>query len=144
MTQNFEYLKGVFVLENMYFLTSLYFLLQNFDKISFLSDQNHAHLPFLSSFLETQTFSTFIDEAIARMSSGMYNVRFLATGRSPRQLEKPFFQVFLFVSLLPLAPIYFWLVSLLPPCQFIFCLSACFFFFVGTAKVVFDIFQHFF
>ena len=39
-------------------------LLQNFDKISFLSDQNHAHLPFLSSFLETQTFSTFIDEAI--------------------------------------------------------------------------------
>ena len=91
---NFEYLTGVFVSENMYFLTSLYFLFQNFDKISFLSDQNHAHLPFLSSFLETQTFSTFIDEAIARMSSGMYNVRFLATGRSPRQLEEPFFQVF--------------------------------------------------
>ena len=40
----------------------------NFDKISFLSDQNHAHLPFLSSFLETQTFSNFIDEAIMKMS----------------------------------------------------------------------------
>ena len=43
--------------------------LQNFDKISFLSDQNHTHLPFLSSFLETQTFSCFIDEAIVRITS---------------------------------------------------------------------------
>ena len=43
--------------------------MQNFDKISFLSDQNHTHLPFLSSFLETQTFLCFIDEAVMRMSS---------------------------------------------------------------------------
>ena len=42
---------------------------QNFDKISFLSDQNHTHLPFLSSFLETQIFASFIDEATMRMTS---------------------------------------------------------------------------
>ena len=35
---------------------------QNFDKISFLSDQIGSHLPFLASFLETQIFSNFIDE----------------------------------------------------------------------------------
>eukprot|EP00095_Tigriopus_kingsejongensis_P007193 maker-scaffold192_size271026-snap-gene-0.15 protein:Tk07193 transcript:maker-scaffold192_size271026-snap-gene-0.15-mRNA-1 annotation:"denn domain-containing protein 5b" len=40
---------------------------QNFDKISFLSDQKQSHLPFLSSFLETQMFSTFIDECIDKM-----------------------------------------------------------------------------
>ena len=38
----------------------------NFDKISFLSDQNHAHLPFFTGFLETQMFSTFIDEKVYR------------------------------------------------------------------------------
>ena len=42
---------------------------QNFDKISFLSDQNHTHLPFLSSFLETQIFACFVDEATMRMTS---------------------------------------------------------------------------
>lgn len=41
---------------------------QNFDKISFLSDQKQSHLPFLSGFLETQMFSTFIDECIEKMS----------------------------------------------------------------------------
>ena len=38
--------------------------MQNFDKISFLSDQKRSHLPFLSSFLETQTFCSFIDDFI--------------------------------------------------------------------------------
>jgi len=38
--------------------------LQNFDKTSFLSDQQVSHLPFLTSFLETQTFSSFVDEYI--------------------------------------------------------------------------------
>ena len=41
----------------------------NFDKISYLSDQTQAHLPFLTSFLETQIFANFIDEKIARLSS---------------------------------------------------------------------------
>ncbi len=66
---------------------------QNFDKISFLSDQVkklhfheksiklrklihefriifqvRSHLPFLSAFLETQTFSSFIDDTIQSMS----------------------------------------------------------------------------
>merc|ERR1719466_279450 len=45
---------------------------QNFDKISFLSDQIQAHLPFLSRFLETQSFSTFIDDHIQSISGGMY------------------------------------------------------------------------
>jgi len=40
---------------------------QNFDKISFLSDQIQAHLPFLSRFLETQAFSNFVDEHIQRL-----------------------------------------------------------------------------
>lgn len=44
---------------------------QNFDKISFLSDQKRSHLPFLSSFLETQTFSTFIDDFIAQMNQSV-------------------------------------------------------------------------
>jgi len=45
---------------------------QNFDKISFLSDQIQAHLPFLSRFLETQAFSNFVDQHIQRLedSSG--------------------------------------------------------------------------
>ena len=42
---------------------------QNFDKTSFLSDQKQSHLAFLSSFLETQMFSTFIDECIVKISS---------------------------------------------------------------------------
>ena len=41
----------------------------NFDKISYLSDQNQAHLPFLTSFLETQIFANFIDDKISRLSS---------------------------------------------------------------------------
>ncbi len=43
---------------------------QNFDKTSFLSDQKQSHLPFLSSFLETQTFSSFVDEFIISHESG--------------------------------------------------------------------------
>uniref|UniRef100_A0A0K2V7U8 DENN domaincontaining protein 5Blike [Apis florea] n=1 Tax=Lepeophtheirus salmonis TaxID=72036 RepID=A0A0K2V7U8_LEPSM len=35
---------------------------QNFDKISFLSDQVASHFPFLSSFMETQIFYNFIEE----------------------------------------------------------------------------------
>ncbi len=42
----------------------------NFDKTSFLSDQKQSHLPFLSSFLETQTFSSFIDGYIQEVESG--------------------------------------------------------------------------
>ncbi|KAI8440327.1 hypothetical protein MSG28_001668 [Choristoneura fumiferana] len=36
----------------------------NFDKASFLSDQPQRHRPFLSRFLETQMFATFIDNRI--------------------------------------------------------------------------------
>uniref|UniRef100_A0A8C9U3C3 DENN domain containing 5A n=1 Tax=Scleropages formosus TaxID=113540 RepID=A0A8C9U3C3_SCLFO len=38
--------------------------MQNFDKASFLSDQPEPYLPFLSRFLETQTFASFIDSKI--------------------------------------------------------------------------------
>lgn len=38
--------------------------MQNFDKASFLSDQPESHLPFLAAFLETQMFTTFIDNKI--------------------------------------------------------------------------------
>lgn len=43
---------------------------QNFDKISFLSDQIQAHLPFLSRFLETQAFSNFVDGHVQSIESG--------------------------------------------------------------------------
>jgi len=46
---------------------------QNFDKISFLSDQIQSHLPFLSRFLETQSFSNFIDEHIQTITEGVYH-----------------------------------------------------------------------
>uniref|UniRef100_A0A8D8PXI4 DENN domain-containing protein 5B n=1 Tax=Cacopsylla melanoneura TaxID=428564 RepID=A0A8D8PXI4_9HEMI len=39
--------------------------MQNFDKTSFLSDQSKYAIPFLSLFLETQMFATFIDNKIA-------------------------------------------------------------------------------
>jgi hypothetical protein len=42
---------------------------QNFDKTSFLSDQKMSHLSFLSRFIETQVFCTFIDECIQRMTA---------------------------------------------------------------------------
>ena len=42
---------------------------QNFDKISFLSDQVQAHLPFLARFLETQMFTVFIDQCVDRMNN---------------------------------------------------------------------------
>ena len=45
---------------------------QNFDKISFLSDQIQSHLPFLSQFLETQSFSNFIDNYIQSVARGTY------------------------------------------------------------------------
>lgn len=38
--------------------------LQNFDKASFLSDQQQYHRPFLSRFLESQMFATLIDNKI--------------------------------------------------------------------------------
>ncbi|XP_047284374.1 DENN domain-containing protein 5B isoform X6 [Homo sapiens] len=38
--------------------------MQNFDKASFLSDQPEPYLPFLSRFIETQMFATFIDNKI--------------------------------------------------------------------------------
>ncbi|CAL8076198.1 unnamed protein product [Calicophoron daubneyi] len=41
--------------------------LQAFDKVGFLSDQPETHLPFLSAFLETQMFASFLD---CRMNSG--------------------------------------------------------------------------
>ena len=41
----------------------------NFDKISFLSDQLQAHLPFLSRFLETQAFSNFVDDHVQSLES---------------------------------------------------------------------------
>lgn len=41
--------------------------LQNFDKASFLSDQQQDHRPFLSRFLESQMFATLIDNKIMAM-----------------------------------------------------------------------------
>ena len=38
--------------------------MHNFDKAAFLSDQPEAHLPFLSAFLESQMFTSFIDNKI--------------------------------------------------------------------------------
>lgn len=38
--------------------------MQNFDKASFLSDQPESHLPFLSAFIETQMFASFVDNKI--------------------------------------------------------------------------------
>ena len=38
--------------------------MQTFDKAAFLGDQPEAHLPFLSAFIETQMFTTFIDSKI--------------------------------------------------------------------------------
>ncbi|XP_052002719.1 DENN domain-containing protein 5A-like isoform X2 [Xyrauchen texanus] len=38
--------------------------MQNFDKASFLSDQPEPYLPFISRFLETQMFASFIDSKI--------------------------------------------------------------------------------
>ncbi|XP_037071130.1 DENN domain-containing protein 5B-like [Pollicipes pollicipes] len=37
---------------------------QNFDKVTFLSDQPHQDLPFLSRFIETQMFTSFVDNKI--------------------------------------------------------------------------------
>ena len=44
---------------------------QNFDKVSFLSDQIQSHVPFLSRFLETQSFSTFIDFLVKNISTSL-------------------------------------------------------------------------
>lgn len=44
--------------------------LQNFDKASFLSDQQQHHRPFLSRFLESQMFATLIDNKIMAMWDG--------------------------------------------------------------------------
>lgn len=38
--------------------------MQTFDKTAFLGDQPEAHLPFLSAFIETQIFTTFIDNKL--------------------------------------------------------------------------------
>jgi len=46
---------------------------QNFDKISFLSDQIQSHLPFLSQFIETQSFSIFIDKHVQNCQEGRQN-----------------------------------------------------------------------
>ncbi|KAA3674466.1 DENN domain-containing protein 5 [Paragonimus westermani] len=40
--------------------------LQAFDKVGFLSDQPETHLPFLSAFLETQMFASFLDSRANR------------------------------------------------------------------------------
>ena len=50
--------------------------MQNFDKAAFLSDQPEGHLPFLSAFIETQMFATFIDnKIIAQWEDSDPNVR---------------------------------------------------------------------
>ena len=53
---------------------------QNFDKISFLSDQRRTDLPFLSRFLETQTFCSFVDGYVDGLDSAggglLYNSPF--------------------------------------------------------------------
>lgn len=40
-----------------------------FDKMAFLSDQPRKHLPFLSRFVETQSFTSFIDAKVSNMVS---------------------------------------------------------------------------
>ncbi|XP_076862926.1 DENN domain-containing protein 5B isoform X1 [Brachyhypopomus gauderio] len=44
--------------------------MHNFDKASFLSDQPEPYLPFLSRFIETQMFATFIDNKIISQWEG--------------------------------------------------------------------------
>lgn len=44
--------------------------LQNFDKASFLSDQQQHHRPFLSRFLESQMFATLVDNKIMSVWDG--------------------------------------------------------------------------
>jgi len=38
--------------------------MMNFDKVSFLSEQPEGHVPFLSTFLDTPAFASFVDEKI--------------------------------------------------------------------------------
>lgn len=47
--------------------------LQNFDKASFLSDQQQHHRPFLSQFLESQMFATLIDNKIMSVWDGDFD-----------------------------------------------------------------------
>lgn len=47
--------------------------LQNFDKASFLSEQQQHHRPFLSRFLESQMFATLIDNKILSYWNGSGN-----------------------------------------------------------------------
>lgn len=46
-------------------------LMQNFDKYSFLSEQPPHTQPFLAAFLETQTFTSFIDLLIIHLSGSL-------------------------------------------------------------------------
>ena len=51
-----------------------------FDKTTFLSDQPAAHLPFLSRFLESQMFASFIDsKVLANFGQAHHCVRVLDT-----------------------------------------------------------------
>ena len=50
---------------------------QNFDKMSFLSDQSEEAIPFFSAFIETQMFSQFVDQKILHLwqiTEGQENV----------------------------------------------------------------------
>lgn len=47
--------------------------LQNFDKASFLSDQQQHHRPFLSRFLESQMFATLVDNKIMSVWDGEFD-----------------------------------------------------------------------
>ncbi|TPP59123.1 Rab6IP1 protein, partial [Fasciola gigantica] len=44
--------------------------LHAFDKVGFLSDQPETHLPFLSAFLETQMFTSFLDNRLTTSGNG--------------------------------------------------------------------------
>ncbi|KAJ8245606.1 hypothetical protein GJAV_G00272550 [Gymnothorax javanicus] len=69
--------------------------MHNFDKASFLSDQPEPYLPFLSHFIETQMFATFIDNKIMsqweekepllqRFSAGVWEKARLYNVRAPQ------------------------------------------------------------
>jgi DENN domain-containing protein 5 len=53
-------------------------MVHTFDKTTFLSDQPAPHLPFLSRFLESQMFASFIDsKVLANFGQPSHSVRVL-------------------------------------------------------------------
>uniref|UniRef100_A0A8C1IJN2 DENN/MADD domain containing 5B n=1 Tax=Cyprinus carpio TaxID=7962 RepID=A0A8C1IJN2_CYPCA len=82
--------------------------MHNFDKASFLSDQPEPYLPFLSHFIETQMFATFIDnkimsqweekEPLLRVFDGRIEKARLYNVRAP-SLRSSVYQKYLFLMI---------------------------------------------